>query len=112
MPPRVPRLPKARASEVLCIGAAGVGVLTPLYLAMPGAQERIAAQTLKWAPRWERNISYFTPHVERHIQRIEPPVASWVQRVDERLPLEKVAQKLDKRIRSGFECFGPPPKSS
>lgn len=93
------------------MGAAGVGVLTPLYLIMPGAEERLAAQTTKWAPRWERNISYFTPPVSRTIQRIEPPVSRAVQRVEERLPLEKMAKGMEKTIRSSIERFGPKPSS-
>lgn len=95
------------------MGAAGVGVLAPLYLIMPGRNEQlhVAKQTEKWAPRWERNISYFTPPVERGVQRIEPPVSRLVQRVDERLPLEKMAKGMEKSIRGGFERFGPKPSS-
>lgn len=112
---RVPKLPRARTSEMLCMGAAGVGVLTPLYLVMPGAEERLAKQTTKWAPRWERNISYFTPPVERTVQRMEPPIARAVQRVENRLPLEKMAKRVDASIKSGIDRFGPkpsPPSSS
>ncbi|KOS23315.1 hypothetical protein ESCO_006633 [Escovopsis weberi] len=107
MPPRVPRLPAARRSEVVCVGAAGVGVLTPLYLMMPGAEERMARQTAKWAPRWERNIGYFTPRAERTIQRIEPPVARAVQKIPEKLPLEKMAKGMERRIQKGIDRFGP-----
>ena len=89
------------------MGAAGVGVLTPLYLIMPGAQERLALQTAKWAPRWERNICYFTPRVERGVQRIEPPVSRLVQRVDEKLPLERMAKSVDRTIKNGIARFGP-----
>ncbi|KAF4969103.1 hypothetical protein FZEAL_10297 [Fusarium zealandicum] len=110
MPPRVQRLPAARPSEIFCMGAAGVGVLTPLYLVMPGAEERLSNQTNKWAPRWERNISYFTPPVERGMQRIEPPVAKMVQRMEDRLPLEKMAKSVDKGIRSGIARFNSEPK--
>ena len=88
MPVRVPRLPAAKPSEIFCMGAAGVGVLTPLYLVMPGAEERLSNQTNKWAPRWERNVSYFIPPMEKGVQRIEPPVSKMVQRVEDRLPLE------------------------
>ncbi|KAK3182505.1 hypothetical protein K4F52_006145 [Lecanicillium sp. MT-2017a] len=104
---RIPRLPKAKTSEVLCIGAAGVGVLAPLYMIMPGAEEKLAKQTTKWAPRWERNISYFVPSAERTAQRIEPPVSRVVQSIDERLPLEKMAKRVDKSIRAGVERFQP-----
>lgn len=107
MPGRVPRLPKAGKSEMFCMGAAGVGVLTPLYLVMPGAEEQLARQTTKWAPRWERNINYFIPRAERTIQRIEPPVARAVQRLEERLPLEKMAKGVDRGIRNSIERFTP-----
>ncbi|PHH58459.1 hypothetical protein CDD82_2983 [Ophiocordyceps australis] len=115
MPPsRIPKLPGARRSELLCMGAAGVSVLTPLYLVMPGAEERLARQTSKWAPRWERNIGYFVPRVERTVRRIEPSVASAVQRVERRLPLETGAKRLSAGIRSSIDRFsprkpGPPP---
>lgn len=111
MRPRIPRLPKAKRSEVLIMGAAGVGVLTPLYMMMPGAEERLAAQTTKWAPRWERNITYFAPPVERGMQRIEPPISRAVQKLDERLPLEKMAKGVDSSIKAGIERFSPKPKN-
>ena len=94
------------------MGAAGVGVLTPLYLVMPGAEERLATQTAKWAPRWERNITYFTPPVERAVQRIEPPIAKAVQNLDRRLPLEKMAKRVDSGIRSSISRFSGPKSSS
>lgn len=90
------------------MGAAGVGALTPLYLIMPGAEERLAHQTTKWAPRWEKNISYFTPRVERGIQRVEPPVARAVQRIDNRLPLEKMAKRMESGIRRSIDRFNGP----
>ncbi|KFH46303.1 hypothetical protein ACRE_028600 [Hapsidospora chrysogenum ATCC 11550] len=108
MPHRVPKLPVAKRSEVLCIGAAGVGVLTPLYMIMPGAEERMANQTTKWAPRWERNISFFTPPFERGVQRIEPPVARAVQNIDSRLPLERMAKGVHTRIGNSISRFGGP----
>lgn len=111
MPVRVPQLPKARRSEIFTFGAAGVGVLTPLYLVMPGAEARLQKQTDKWAPRWERNINYFTPPVERGVQRLEPPVSRMVQRVEQRLPLEKMAKSVDKGIRNSIAKFGPESKS-
>ncbi|KAH7324419.1 hypothetical protein B0I35DRAFT_161503 [Stachybotrys elegans] len=104
---RVPRLPKANMSEIFFMGAAGVGVLAPIYLVLPGADKQLANQTEKWAPRWEKNISYFAPPVERGVQRLEPPVSRIVQRVDERLPLEKMAKGLEKGIRGSIERFGP-----
>ncbi|KAG5980750.1 hypothetical protein E4U55_003693 [Claviceps digitariae] len=108
MPHRIPRLPRAKRSEGLCMGVAGVGVLTPLYLLMPGAEERLARQTAKWAPRWERNITYVTPRVERAVQRMEPSVSRAVQRVENRLPLEKMAKKVDSSIRRGIHTLGWP----
>jgi hypothetical protein len=93
---------------MICMGAAGVGVLTPLYLIMPGAEDRLAQQTAKWAPRWEKNITYMVPPVERGVQRIEPPVSRAVQRMDDRLPLEKMAKRVDQGIRNGMSRFGGP----
>jgi hypothetical protein len=111
---RVARLPKAKLSEVLFMGAAGAAVLTPLYLVMPGKNEQlhVANQTSKWAPRWEKNVSYFTPHVERGTQRIEPPVSRLVQSTTERLPLEKMAQGTARRIQNTVDRFGPKSGSS
>ncbi|KAM3426564.1 hypothetical protein MY4824_009916 [Beauveria thailandica] len=111
MRPPVPRLPKAKRSEVWIMGAAGVGVLTPLYMMMPGADERLAKQTSKWAPRWEKNITYFAPPVERGVKRIEPPMARAVQRMEERLPLERMAKGVDASIKAGIERFAPKPKN-
>jgi hypothetical protein len=108
MPIRVPKLPNAKRSEVLLIGVAGVGVLTPLYMIMPGAEERLSNQTTKWAPRWEKNISYFTPRVEKGVQRVEPPISRAVQRMDERLPLERMAKSVHTGIGKGIEKFGGP----
>lgn len=87
------------------MGAAGVGVLTPLYMVMPGAEERLAHQTTKWAPRWERNVSYFIPPVERGVQKIEPPVSRMVQKMEDKLPLEKMAKSVDKGIRNSIARF-------
>jgi len=96
------RIPSARRSEILTFGVAGVGAFAPLYLMVPGAEERLAAQTARWAPRWERNIGFFTPHVERGIRRVTPPVARTVRSIDERLPLERVAKRVDGDIRRGI----------
>ncbi|KAF4479555.1 hypothetical protein CGGC5_v011804 [Colletotrichum fructicola Nara gc5] len=79
-----PRIPTAKSTETLCYGV---------------------ATTTKWAPRWERNISYFTPAAERGIKRVEPPVSRIVKRIDDRLPLEKMAKGIDKRIKNGIERF-------
>ncbi|KAG7126388.1 hypothetical protein HYQ45_012907 [Verticillium longisporum] len=66
---------------------------------------RLASQTAKWAPRWERNISYFTPSAERGIKRVEPPVARTVQAMERRLPLEKMAKGMERRINNGIDRF-------
>lgn len=52
------RIPKARSSEVFTFGVAGVAGLAPLYMMMPGATERIASQTARWAPRWYVKIGF------------------------------------------------------
>ncbi|KAK5992969.1 hypothetical protein PT974_06394 [Cladobotryum mycophilum] len=78
---------------------------------MPGAEETLARQTTKWAPRWERNISYFIPRAERTIQRIEPPIARAVQKIDDKLPLERMAKGMERRIQNGIARFGPKDKS-
>jgi hypothetical protein len=98
-----PRIPKARPSEVLCYGIAGVGAFAPFWFILPGAEERLAAQTARWAPRWEKNISYVVPRVERGIKRVEPPVSRAVRSIDRRLPLEKFAQGIDRRIKTSIE---------
>ena len=85
------RIPAAGMTEYICFGAAGVGTLAPLAMGIPGAEERVARQTSKWAPRWQRNINMFKNPVERGVQRIAPPVARTVQRVEHRLPLERAA---------------------
>lgn len=103
------RIPNARASEVLCFGAAGVGTLAPLYMMLPGAEERIASQTVRWAPRWERNIGYFVPPMERGINRVKPPVERAVQRIEQRLPLERFAKNVDSRIKRSIDRWQPKP---
>ena len=100
------RIPKARTSEVLCFGAAGVSAFAPFYMMLPGAEERLARQTVHWAPRWERNITFFKSPVERSMARITPPVAKTVQNLDRRLPLEKVAKKSENRIKKNFALMG------
>jgi hypothetical protein len=101
------RIPAATRGEVFCFGAAGVSAFAPFYLMAPGAEERLTRQTLKWAPRWERNITFFKSPVERGIQRVTPPVARTVQRVEHRLPLDKMAQKTDRGIKKGIDKMTP-----
>ncbi|WYZ43824.1 hypothetical protein EsH8_VII_000260 [Colletotrichum jinshuiense] len=100
-----PRISAARSTETLCYGVATVGAFLPIYLMLPGAEQRLASQTTKWAPRWERNLSYFTPTAERGIKRVEPPVSRMVKRIDDRLPLERMAKGIDKRIKNGIDRF-------
>lgn len=99
------RIPKARASEVAFIGAAGVTSFAPFYMMMPGAEERLASQTVHWAPRWERNISFFRNPAERSIQHVSPSVERTVQRVHARLPMERMAVATHRNIEKGFTRF-------
>ncbi|KAI1852596.1 hypothetical protein JX265_003078 [Neoarthrinium moseri] len=101
------RIPKAGAIEGVAFATAGVVGFAPFYFMLPSANQRLASQTLKWAPRWERNISYFAPPAERVAQRVEPRVHNTVVRVDNRLPLEKMAKGVDRRIKNGVDRFQP-----
>ncbi|GAP83890.2 putative 4-coumarate:coenzyme a ligase [Rosellinia necatrix] len=100
------RIPAARGSETAIFGMAGVASLAPLYMMLPGAEERLAAQTARWAPRWERSISRFAAPAERLAQRAEPRIARTVQKIDNKLPLEKMAQNVDRRIKNGIDRMG------
>ncbi|KAK6074527.1 4-coumarate:coenzyme a ligase [Seiridium cupressi] len=100
------RIPKARATEGVAFATAGVVGFAPLYFLIPGAEERLASQTLKWAPRWERNISYFVRPAERVAQRVERPVSKNVKKLDDKLPLERMALGVDRRIKYGVDRFG------
>ncbi|KAI1428891.1 hypothetical protein F5Y12DRAFT_639666 [Xylaria sp. FL1777] len=100
------RIPAARGSETAIFGMAGIASFAPLYMMLPGAEERIASQTARWAPRWERNISRLAAPAERFAQRAEPRVARTVKRIESRVPLEKMAQNVDRRIKSGIDRFG------
>jgi len=99
------RIPLVRSPESLCYGVAGVGALAPFFYFIPGAEERLATQTARWAPRWERNISFITPSVQRSIKRVEPPVSRTVRKIENRLPLERVAVGVDSGIRRGIRRF-------
>ncbi|KAI0403418.1 hypothetical protein F4802DRAFT_288654 [Xylaria palmicola] len=100
------RIPAARGSETAIIGMAGIASFAPFYMMLPGAEERVATQTARWAPRWERNISHFVAPAERFAQRAEPRVARTIKRIDSRLPLEKMAQNIDRRIKNGIGRMG------
>lgn len=99
------RIPKARPTEIATFGAAGVAGFAPFYFMLPGAEERLAHQTAVWAPRWERNISHFASPAERLAQRVEPPINRAVKRIDNKLPLEKAALNVDRRIKYGLQKF-------
>ncbi|AEO60522.1 hypothetical protein MYCTH_2309773 [Thermothelomyces thermophilus ATCC 42464] len=100
------RIPAATKTEVFCMGAAGVTGFAPFYLMAPGAEERLSRQTVKWAPSWERNITFFRNPVERGIQRISPPVERTVKRIEHGLPLEKAAKRTNTTLRRNFERLG------
>ena len=102
------RIPRAGRTEALCFAGAGVGVFAPLYMLLPGAEERLAAQTARWAPRWDRSISYVSPRLERGIQRVTPPVERTVKHIDQRLPLERMAKRVDGRIKRAVDRMVPP----
>lgn len=101
------RIPAARRSEGVAFGLAGVAGFAPLYMMLPGAEARMANQTQKWAPRWEKNISYFAPPARSVAQRVEPRVEKTVKRIDNRLPLERVAMNVDRRIKHNMDRFQP-----
>ena len=102
------RIPAARRTELLSFSIAGIGAFAPFYMLLPGAEERLASQTAKWAPRWERNINYFAAPTERAVQRFTPPVEKTVKRIDQRLPLEKVTKNAHRRIEKGMDRVSKP----
>ncbi|KAI1481327.1 hypothetical protein K445DRAFT_59438 [Daldinia sp. EC12] len=106
------RIPRANRTELATFGVAGVAGFAPFYFMLPGAEERLASQTARWAPRWERNISYFAPPAQRFAQRIEPRLEKTVKRIDNRLPLERVAQGVDRRIKYGINKVNKEPTPS
>lgn len=99
----VVRIAATKTTETLCYAGATVGALAPLYFLLPSGERHLANQTAKWAPRWEKNLSYFTPAAEKSIKRVEPPVARTIRAVERRLPLEKVAKGAERRIQAGFD---------
>lgn len=56
--------------------------------------------------RRERNINFFVSPVERGTQFITPPVERAVKRIDNKLPLERMAQGVDKRIHKVVDRAG------
>ncbi|KAI1201823.1 hypothetical protein F5X97DRAFT_319829 [Nemania serpens] len=103
------RIPAPRRSETAFFGMAGVASLAPFYMMLPGAEERVAAQTARWAPRWERSISRVAAPAERLTQRAEPRVSRTIKRIDDKLPLERMALNVDRRIKSGIDRMGRSP---
>ncbi|KAI1826861.1 hypothetical protein F4861DRAFT_18335 [Xylaria intraflava] len=99
------RIPAPRGSETAIFGLAGVASFAPFYMMFPGAEERLASQTARWAPRWERSISRVAAPAERIAQRAEPRASRTVKRVNDKLPLEKMAQNVDRRIKGGIDRF-------
>jgi hypothetical protein len=97
------RIPRAKASEGVAFGVAGVVGFVPFYFLVPSAQERLASQTLKWAPRWERNISHFAAPARNVAQRVERPVGKTVKKIDDRLPLERMTKNVDRSIKFGVD---------
>ncbi|KAJ9160899.1 hypothetical protein NKR19_g2797 [Coniochaeta hoffmannii] len=100
------RIPAAARSEILFFAGAGATAFAPFYMMMPGASERVAAQTTKWAPRWERNITFFKSPVERGVQRISPHAERTVKKTVERVPMEKMATGTHRRISNGVARAG------
>jgi hypothetical protein len=100
------RIPAARPSEIAIFGAAGVTGFAPFYLMVPGANERMASQTGKWAPRWERNITFFKNPVERGVQRLSPPVERTVKKINDKVPMEKMATATHHSIEKGVARAG------
>ncbi|KAH9996363.1 hypothetical protein F4779DRAFT_187223 [Xylariaceae sp. FL0662B] len=100
------RLPTTRTTELATYGVAGVVGFAPFYFILPGTEERLAHQTARWAPRWERNISYFAPPAQRIAQRIEPRLERTVKKIEHTLPLEKAAKGMSRRIIYGFDKMG------
>ncbi|KAH9896214.1 hypothetical protein F4778DRAFT_259265 [Xylariomycetidae sp. FL2044] len=97
------RLPKPRRGEIATYGLAGVGAFAPFYFMMPGAEERLASNTAKWAPRWERNISYFAPPAQNLTERVHPHLGRTVNNLHGKLPLERAAVSVDGRIKRGID---------
>lgn len=100
------RIPAASRTEVWCMGAASIAGFAPFYMVAPGARDRLSRQTVKWAPRWERNISFFVNPLERGINRVAPPIERAFHRMENKLPLEKAAKRADKGIRRNLDRMG------
>ncbi len=81
----MPPLPAARSfsrSKGAIGGVAITASAAPLLFFLPGAEERIAAQSAKWGPRWNRAFSHLTPRMERGVARVEPRVQRGVRVVE------------------------------
>ncbi|KAI4599095.1 hypothetical protein KJ359_002052 [Pestalotiopsis sp. 9143b] len=97
------RIPKARASEGFAFATAGVVGFAPFYFMLPSAEARLASQTQKWAPRWERSVSFIASPAERVAQRVEPRVSKNIQKLDNKLPLERMSKAVGRRTQNGFD---------
>ncbi|KLU82425.1 hypothetical protein MAPG_01497 [Magnaporthiopsis poae ATCC 64411] len=91
------RIPNARASEVFCFGAAGVGTLAPLYMMKIRARKEMRS---KRKPRRQSG---------RGINRVKPPIERTVQRIEQRLPLERFAKNVDSKIKRSIDRWQPKP---
>ncbi|KAJ2900964.1 hypothetical protein MKZ38_002199 [Zalerion maritima] len=91
------------ATTFAAFSMAGAGAIAPFALMHPGTQDRLEAQTNKWAPRWEKGIHHFTKPIERGVKAIEPPIARTVQSIEQTLPLEQAAKAVDRRIRRSID---------
>lgn len=101
------KLAIVKSGEAICYGAATLGGFAPFYFIYPGSDQRLADQTAKWAPRWEKNIHYVCPTTQRAIKRVEPRLANTVRAVEHRLPLERMAKSMERHLRPPFERIHP-----
>lgn len=96
-----------RITELLTYLTATTTAFAPIVflLAGPPAQERLATQTARWAPRWERSISRVAPHVERNAVWVGARVERAVKGTEHiwRPRVERVAKGLEGSIRSGVD---------
>jgi hypothetical protein len=99
------RIPTGSSAEAWTYGIAGIGAFAPLYMLLPGATERLATRTSRWAPRWEKNISYFIPSFKWGINKMTPPVERTVSRFERRVQprLERAVQGMSRRLERKFE---------
>ena len=90
-------------SEKLFISLAAVVAVFPVLYLSPTLRDRLAAQTIHWAPRWERNITYFVSPAQRAAESVEPPAKRAVGALERAVPMEKGARALHGRIEREVE---------